>query len=218
VPFPEDAVVVVKQVDDQNWEVREALRYRANHEDFEVPVGQGTDFASVPRPFIWFLPRYGAYTMAAILHDYLWRVRAATGQMRWIEADGVFRKAMRELSVPFLRRWIMWGAVRWAALFKPGGRSGWIREAPRVLLMTIIAAPFIVIPGVVIVLALAAFFLLELLVWIPLQLASVAKARLSKEARRKEVILPRFDLKSAGRAPRVTAPASERPSELTSGG
>jgi hypothetical protein len=128
VPFPEGSVVVVKQVDDRNWEVREALRYRANREVFEVPVGQGTDFASVPRPFVWFLPRYGAYTMAAILHDYLWRVRAANGKMRWIEADGVFRRAMRELHVPFLRRWIMWGAVRWAALFKPGGRSGWIRR------------------------------------------------------------------------------------------
>jgi len=211
VPFPKDAVVVVKQVDDQNWELREMLRYRANREDFEVPVGQITDFASVPRPFIWFLPRYGAYTMAAILHDYLWRVRAATGKMRWIEADGVFRKAMRELRVPFLRRWIMWGAVRWAALFKPGGRSGWIREAPRVLLITLVAAPFVVIPGVVIVVALAAFFLLELLTWVPLQLAAIAKARLRTGARRKEVILPKFDLKSAGRPPRVSAPASQGP-------
>jgi hypothetical protein len=211
VPFPEGSVVVVKQVDDQNWEVREALRYRANREVFEVPVGQGTDFASTPRPFIWFLPRYGAYTMAAILHDYLWRVRAATGKMRWIEADGVFRRAMRELRVPFLRRWIMWGAVRWAALFKPGGRSGWIQEAPRVLLMTLVAAPFIVIPGIVIVLSLAAFFLLELLTWIPLQLTAIAKARLRTGTRRKEVILPQLDLRTAGRPPRVSAAASEGP-------
>ena len=28
MPFPKDAVVVVKQVDDQNWELREMLRYR----------------------------------------------------------------------------------------------------------------------------------------------------------------------------------------------
>jgi len=211
MPFPKDAAVVVKQVDDQNWELREMLRYEANREVFEVPVGQGTDFASVPRPFIWFLPRYGAYTMAAILHDYLWRVRAATGKMRWIEADGVFRKAMRELRVPFLRRWIMWSAVRWAALLKPGGRSGWIREAPRVLLMALVAAPFVIIPGVVILLALAAFFVLELLAWVPLQLAAIGKSRLRKGVRRKEVILPQFDLKSAGRPPRVSAPASEGP-------
>jgi hypothetical protein len=105
----------------------------------------------------------------------------------------------------------MWGAVRWAALFKPGGRSGWIREAPRVLLMTLVAAPFIVIPGVVIVLSLAAFFLLELLVWVPLQLGAVAKARLRTGTRRKEVILPRLDLTTAGRAPMVTAAASEAP-------
>jgi hypothetical protein len=27
-----------------------------------------TDFASIPRVFVWFLPRYGRYTLAAIYH------------------------------------------------------------------------------------------------------------------------------------------------------
>jgi hypothetical protein len=67
-------------------------------------------------------------------------------------------------------------------------------------------------------LSLAAFFLLELLTWVPLQLVAVAKARLRTGARRKEVILPQFDLKSAGRPPRVSAPASEGHSALTRSG
>jgi hypothetical protein len=38
-----------------------------------VPVGFVTDFASVPRPFWSFLPPYGPWTRAAIVHDFLWR-------------------------------------------------------------------------------------------------------------------------------------------------
>ena len=158
MPFARNAEVVVKQVDEKDWEVRRPLRYRGRREVLEVPVEQGTDFASVPLPFTWFLPRYGAYTKAAILHDFLWRERAAKGTMKWVEADGIFRRAMRELGVPFLRRWIMWSAVRWAALFKPGGRTGWLREAPRVLLMTVVVLPFVVLPAVTILVSLAAFF------------------------------------------------------------
>ena len=91
---------------------------------------------SVPRIFVWFLPRYGRYTKAVILHDYLWRVRAKNGTLDYVDADGIFRRAMRELGVPFMKRWIMWAAVRWGALFKPGGRKGWLRESPRVVLVT----------------------------------------------------------------------------------
>lgn len=208
MPFSTDAEVLVKQLDDENWEVRRVLSYRGTKDTFDVPVGQGTDFASVPRPFVWLLPRYGSYTMAAILHDYLWRVRAATGEMEWIDADGIFRRSMRELRVPFLRRWIMWAAVRWAALLKPRGRSGWLREAPRVFLLTLVAAPFVLPPAALILVSLVTFYLLELLVWVPIELASVARARLQQDAPRKEVVLPRLDLTTTGRPPIVTAPAS----------
>ena len=145
--------------------------------------------------------------MAAILHDYLWRERAANGTMEWIDADGIFRRAMRELKVPFLRRWIMWTAVRWAALLKPRGRRGWLREALRVLVLTLVAAPFVLPPAAIILVSLIAFYLLELVVWVPIQLTSLARSRLQKERPRKEVILPMLELKTTGRAPIVTAPA-----------
>jgi Protein of unknown function (DUF1353) len=57
-----------------------------------------TDFASVPRVFVWFLPRYGRYTKAAILHDYLWREAVPAGKLRLAEADVIFRHAMHELG------------------------------------------------------------------------------------------------------------------------
>ncbi|HEY5988130.1 MAG TPA: DUF1353 domain-containing protein [Streptosporangiaceae bacterium] len=86
---------------------------QGKHDVFCVPVGERTDFASVPRVFVCFLPRYGRYTKAAILHDYLWSVKISVGDISRLNAGGIFRQAMRDLGVPFLRRWIMRAAVRW---------------------------------------------------------------------------------------------------------
>jgi hypothetical protein len=104
-----------------------------------VPVHKRTDFASVPRAFVWFIPRYGRYTKAAILHDYLCSVAVPAGRIGRIDADGIFRQAMRELGVPFLRRWIMWAAVRLGALTNPAGRKKWWTEAWRVALVAVVA-------------------------------------------------------------------------------
>jgi hypothetical protein len=208
MPFLPDSEVLVKQLDPKNWEIRTSLRYTGTSDSFEVPIGQATDFASVPRPFVWFLPRYGSYTMAAILHDYLWRERAAKGEMDWIDADGLFRRAMRELRVPFLRRWIMWAAVRWGALAKPHGRKRWLRESWRVLAFTLIAAPFVLPPAVLILVALLAFYVLELVFWVVIALGSAVRARVQKTEPRKEVILPQLDLSTTGPTPTVTSPAS----------
>ena len=208
MPFSPDAEVVVKQLDNENWEVRRSLRYTGTKDSFEVPIGQGTDFASVPRLFVWFLPRYGSYTMAAILHDYLWRARASKGEMDWVDADGLFRRAMRELKVPFLRRWIIWTAVRWAALFKPRGRTGWLRESWRVLLCTLVAAPFVIPPAVLILIALLAFYVLELLVWVAIEVSAAARAMVQRDRPRKEVILPKLELSTTGPSPKITTPAS----------
>jgi hypothetical protein len=192
--FSPGAKVVVEQVDDTNWRVREGFSYTGKKgETFPIEVGAETDFASVPRIFVWFLPRYGRYTLAAILHDYLWRDRASTGALDYIDADGMFRRAMRELEVPFLRRWIMWAAVRWGALLKPGGRRGWWREAPRVLLVTVVALPFVLPPAVVVGAAIAAFYLFEALLWVPLKAGEAVKR--SRHQPSKQVNPPRFDWK-----------------------
>jgi Protein of unknown function (DUF1353) len=86
---------------------------------------------------------------------------------RWpadrLDADGIFRAAMRELEVPFLRRRIMWAAVRWGALTKPDGRRGWWKEAWRVALVTAVALPIVAPAAIVILLTLPIFYLLELL-------------------------------------------------------
>jgi hypothetical protein len=148
-----DCDIVVKQIGDKDFELVEPVTYAGNTQTFVVPAGFRTDLASVPRAFVWLLPRYGRYTRAAILHDYLWHNSASLNVTR-ADADGIFRRAMRELDVPFLRRWMMWAAVRWA--------SGPGQQLPLVLLVSIPALAFVAIPGAVITLWLLLFWLLEL--------------------------------------------------------
>ena len=182
--FSPGAKVVVEAVDDENWKVKEPFSYTGSKETFSIPAGADTDFASIPRVFVWFLPRYGRYTLAAILHDYLWRRLASAGAMEYIDADGMFRRAMRELDVPFLQRWIMWAGVRWGALCKRGGRRGWWREAWRVLLVTVVALPIVLPPAVVVVGALAVYSVVEAVLWVPLKLAEILRRTLGQPTRK----------------------------------
>jgi len=190
---PPDTKAEVREQTDKQWEVVQEFDYQGQQDLYRVPVGQTTDFASVPRIFAWFLPSYGRYTKAAILHDYLWRVLAAEGKMDWIDADGLLRRAMRELGVPFFQRWIMWAAVRWAALFKPRGRRGFWREVPRMLLVTLLALPFLLPPAAVVAVFLLVYQVVEAAVWVPLRVTAMIKDKLGRP--RKVVISPRLSFK-----------------------
>lgn len=153
--------VLVRQATEEDWSLEEELVYQGRTERFVVPRGTLTDFASVPRVFAWLVPKYGLFTAAAVLHDHLVRVERPAGRISAVDADGLFRRAMRELGVPFLVRWFMWAAVRLGSLTDPGGRPGWLRDLPRVLLVTIVALPVIALPSVAVLLGLAVFAGLE---------------------------------------------------------
>jgi Protein of unknown function (DUF1353) len=194
--FTPESEVRVKELEGSDWELLRILEYKGNRDHFEVPEGLETDFASVPRVFVWFLPRYGRYTKAAILHDYLWRDAVPAGELTLAEADGIFRRAMWELGVPFLRRWLMWGAVRIGALTKPGGRKGWLRDSWRVIPLLLLALPIVGPPALVILIALTVFYLVELLVYVPQKLFG-RKARAPQDPAAKEVNAPALELKLA---------------------
>src|SRR2546423_12859184 len=91
IGFTERLGVEAREIDDKFWTVLQAFRYQALRESYCVPAGEKTDFASVPRPFVWFIPAYGRYTKAAILHDYLCEM-ARNGQFNRRDADGIFRQ------------------------------------------------------------------------------------------------------------------------------
>ncbi|MGI9017338.1 MAG: DUF1353 domain-containing protein [Euzebya sp.] len=58
MPFV-DGDVVVRQLSGATWELCEQVTYQGNTDTFEDPAGFETDFASVPRIFVWLLPHYG---------------------------------------------------------------------------------------------------------------------------------------------------------------
>ena len=163
MPFDSPALTV-RRIADEEWEVVEPLTYRGRRDAFVVPAGFRTDFASVPRLAIWLFPRFGRYTPAAVLHDWLTDVGITAGAVSARDADGLFRRVMRELGVPPVRRWLMWTGVRWGALANPVRRPGWWRDAPRVLALSVLAAPLVVPPAAAIALALAAYTVLEAVV------------------------------------------------------
>ena len=67
---------------------------------------------------------------------------------------------------------------------RPGGRQGWLREAPRVLLVTLLALPIVLPPAIVVALALMLFFLVECAVWVPLKAVEMAKRRRGRQAKK----------------------------------
>jgi hypothetical protein len=162
MPFETDSVTVRRR-DDSHWTVVEPLVYRGKTDTFVVPAGFPTDFASVPRVAVWLIPRFGRYTLAAIMHDWLVTEGLRTGVVTSRDADGIFRRVMRELGVPVVRRWLMWAGVRWGALTDPARRPGWAISAPGVLAISVLAAPVVVPPGVLILLALGVYGLVECL-------------------------------------------------------
>jgi hypothetical protein len=158
VPF-EPGSLTVRRVDAEHWALVDDLVYRGSRERFVVPAGFRTDFATVPRVVTWLVPRFGAYTLAAILHDWLCTDGLAVVSAR--EADGIFRRVMRESGVPVLRRWLMWAGVRWGALADERRRAGWWASAPGVLAITVLAAPLVVPPVVAIAPALVVYAVAE---------------------------------------------------------
>ncbi|MFC9897849.1 DUF1353 domain-containing protein [Nocardia sp. NPDC127579] len=156
MPFVGGALVV-EELDGKFWKLAESVVYQGETQEFTVPAGFRTDFASVPRALVWLIPRYGAYTRAAILHDYLLH----SDEVSTADADGIFRRALREFGVTKPRRWMMWAAVRVANRLA-GATLG---DIGRFLLVAVPSVVFLAVPVVVVTVALCIFWLVELLFW-----------------------------------------------------
>lgn len=150
--------------------LEEDLHYQGNLDLFTVPAGTQTDFASSPRIITWLVPTMGAYTKATILHDwfceklhcYYW-----TGldqpPVNSRDADGIFRRIMREEGVSFPLRWLMWAGIRWGSVWQAHRRKGVLKDMPLVLLISLLALP-VVLPGVLgVSVGLLIYWLLSLL-------------------------------------------------------
>lgn len=137
------------------WRLTEDLVYRGKHETWVIPAGFHTDLASIPRPFRAYFDQAGEHTRAAILHDYLCRPERRIDPVTGLEviappvsrsdADGVFRRVLREDGVELHRRWVMWAAVRVGSGMASATGDDW----RNVLLVGTLAVPVLAVPAAV---------------------------------------------------------------------
>jgi Protein of unknown function (DUF1353) len=128
--------ILLRQVSPNAWQLTEGFRYevpesaRRDGEPLEYAVpphdlrrspeeGNSTDLASVPPWLWWFIASHGKHTRAALLHDHLIDVPEVPDD----RADRLFRVALEEADVHFVRRWLMWTAVSLASVARRQG--GW---------------------------------------------------------------------------------------------
>lgn len=104
--------LTVTKIDARQWRVERQFIYFIGSEDSDefitVPKGFITDFASVPRLFWIFIPPDGKYTQACVLHDYLYHKQLYSRK----ESDTIFLEAMKVSKVFWLKRRIIYRAVR----------------------------------------------------------------------------------------------------------
>jgi hypothetical protein len=164
-----DSDVSVRAYTATTWSLTTPLIWTGSKGDtFAVPVGFVTDFATVPRFLHWLVSPYGGYTRAAVLHDWLlvqlagWTDRYNGGRNLDMalpenlppadsrDCDGIFRRVMEELGVPWAKRWTMWAAVRVAALFNSRRAYGraFHKDAAKVIGIGILVGP-VVLPGII---------------------------------------------------------------------
>jgi hypothetical protein len=102
----------------KNWKlVRQFSHTGSKGTKFVIPEGFETDLASVPKLLWWLIPPFDdRFLIAALVHDFLYRVEVPAGKISRSDADGVFRRLMRLHGVPRLQRSLMWAAVRLSRL------------------------------------------------------------------------------------------------------
>lgn len=139
IPSTPNIVLERLRVDRGDREQYRLHRMVSYHDDetgrtFAVPPGSEfgdfeTDLASVPQLFTWLVPKSGTHLAAALVHDHLVdldprRYGESIGVDRHV-ADRVFRDAMGDLGVGFVRRWLMWTAVSIKTIQK---RGTWVQR------------------------------------------------------------------------------------------
>ena len=92
------------------------LKYYSKILDSEVIVPKGfkSDGASIPRVIWSWLPPFGKYLNAAIIHDYYYSLgEQKCAPIDYKLATKVFREAMKVCRVNLVRRNVMYKAVIW---------------------------------------------------------------------------------------------------------
>lgn len=121
VPYdPPDSPTRLEQVSKKLFGLLRGFAYTdpdgERHDVTREGVGE-TDLASVPRIMWWFVASYGRHTRAALVHDQL------VDQIERHDADWVFRCALVDSNVGFVRRWLVFAAVSFETTFRTTRRG-----------------------------------------------------------------------------------------------
>ncbi|PKQ78079.1 DUF1353 domain-containing protein [Aeromonas sobria] len=95
---------------DKNWIVQETIMIETGTRTFSIPKGMITDLASVPRALWIALPPFGEYTIAAVVHDRIYR--APELNITRAEADQLFYDLMVQYGVSTVKAKAMYYGVR----------------------------------------------------------------------------------------------------------
>jgi Protein of unknown function (DUF1353) len=110
----------------EEWRLLDPLVFEGRSDYFVMRKDFKTDFASIPRPVRWLFDTAGTNSEPGVLHDAVWRESKRTdGKVPRVDpwdADGLFRRALRESGATAITRGLMWLAVRVAAT--AAGRLG----------------------------------------------------------------------------------------------
>ena len=145
--------------DGERWDMMVEVWYQGSWDRFLIRKRK-SDLATVPF-FMWFLIQKTTGAIAAIFHDQLLEEEVPKGE-QWIEgqeaprvittrdADGLFHQALIDLDVKPVMAALMWVGVRWGSLFRRDGHNkGWWLDAGKVIPISIVAAPFVLVALVV---------------------------------------------------------------------
>lgn len=112
--------------DEARRRIAEAKQFIPADEDERERDSDTADLASVPPFMRWFESPYGRHTLAALIHDEL-IVSTPNGGALGSDtlADRYFRKMLQASGVPWIKSWIMWGAVAVRTRSAAGGWRLW---------------------------------------------------------------------------------------------
>ena len=107
-----EPLVVTPRPDGRTWVVLSDFGYEVGQpgsgDVITVNIGFHTDFASIPRLLWAFLPRWGKYGNAAVIHDYLYWEQPRSRK----ETDDILLQGMVVLEVGAISRYAIYSAVR----------------------------------------------------------------------------------------------------------
>jgi Protein of unknown function (DUF1353) len=118
-PFEPDEGVLLEQMDRKRFHLNRGFKYIDpdwEHHVVRIHPPGNTDLASVPSILWWLVASYGRHTRPALVHDQL------VDEIERHDADWIFRKALMDTRIGWVRRWLIFTAVSFETSFRTAFR------------------------------------------------------------------------------------------------